>query len=334
MNYIHCYKLEEGKTFNDLELLTQLLSVIKLKISTKSKTILYVDNYTLSEYKKFGIDTLYDEVNTELLESYPADKIAKEYWASPKMWVMKHQEEPFCILDVDLVLHNINNEVLERAQVSFLHTETPTGYPPPNVLNKPSSFTWTDWDIMAFVNSIPVNCAAVSFTDMEFCKKYIDKYFRFVLNNDGGYTEQYFATSDFVHKWGSQVTMEQWLLSAMMWQEEYDNEGNFTGTNFQSQSLTNALSTPIGFQHQIWNIPNENVIKELESQIFHLWGAKNFYDRAEKENNPKLYMVWDELKKRLISANNEFIQFMKKDEYYDILEKVEEYCREIPKPTN
>ena len=69
MKYIHSYRLREGRTLNDLELLTQILSVIKIKVSNKtSKVSLYVDTPTLEEYKKFGIEKLYDEVNTEVLD--------------------------------------------------------------------------------------------------------------------------------------------------------------------------------------------------------------------------------------------------------------------------
>ena len=118
------------------------------------------------------MDTLYDEVNTEVLDEYPSDKISKDYWSSPKLWVMKHQEEPFLMLDTDLVLHNITPDVLERAQVSFLHTESPTTYAFPSVLNKPKAFKWSDWDVMAFINTMPANCAAICFTDMEFLKRY------------------------------------------------------------------------------------------------------------------------------------------------------------------
>ena len=140
MKYIHAYKLDEGKSFNDLELLTQLLSVLKLKVSTKSKIVLYADEYTLSEYKKFGLEKLYDNVDTKVLESYPSKRISKQYSSSYKIWVMKHQEEPFCILDTDLVLHNIKDDVFEKVNVSALHTESPTSYPFPTFLNKPEGF--------------------------------------------------------------------------------------------------------------------------------------------------------------------------------------------------
>jgi hypothetical protein len=337
MKYIHSYRLREGNTLNDLELLTQILSVLKIKVSNKtSKIVLYVDTPTLEEYKKFGIEKLYDEVNTEVLDSFPAVEInMDEYWSSPKLWVMKHQEEPFCMLDVDLVLHNITDEVLERAKVSFLHTETPTHYAFPTTLNKPKAFKWTDWDVTSFVNSTPFNCAAISFTDMEFLKKYTDKYFRFVLNNPGGYVKELENfKSDFTHKFGAQITMEQWLLSSMIWQETHDEKGQILSGSWLPQSLTQAHMYPLNFKHQQHNIPGNVLMEEFNKQIFHLWGAKDFYDRAEKENEPELFKTWDDLKEGIISANNEFIQLHGKDEYYDILEKVVEYCREVPKDTN
>ena len=133
MKYIHAYKLDEGKTLNDLHLLTQLLSILKLKVSTNSNIELYVDDYTLSEFKKFGIEKLYDNVDTKVLESYPSKKISKQYSSSYKVWVMKHQEDPFCILDTDLVLHNIKDDDLEKAKVSFLYPQiSPKG----KVINK------------------------------------------------------------------------------------------------------------------------------------------------------------------------------------------------------
>ena len=82
MKYIHSYRLKEGKSLNDLELLTQLLSVLKVKTSSKSKVELYTDTPTLKEYKKFGIEKLYDTINTKVLDSFPSDKInMEEYWA-------------------------------------------------------------------------------------------------------------------------------------------------------------------------------------------------------------------------------------------------------------
>jgi len=47
-----------------------------------------------------------------------------------------------------------------------------------------------------------------------------------------------------------------------------------------------------------------------------------------------LFKEWNKLKEDLISANNDFIEYLKKQEYFDILEKIEEYCREIPKELN
>tara|TARA_R100000030_G_C3235024_1_gene119180 strand:- start:57 stop:1073 length:1017 start_codon:yes stop_codon:yes gene_type:complete len=338
MKYIHAYKLDEGKSFNDLELLTQLLSVLKLKVSTKSKIVLYVDEYTLSEYKKFGLDTIYDEVNTEVLESYPSDRISKRFWSSPKIWVMKHQEEPFCIIDTDLVLHNLTDDVFATVNVSALHTESPTSYPFPTFLNKPEGFEWTDYDLESFKNSFPLNCAAVAFNDMDFLRDYTDAYFEFVLDNEGGYTE---LGKSVITKengkdedTGDQITIEQWLLSALIKQQEYNEKGVPRGNGFISQSLTRALSFPLGFEHQMYNAPTDKLYEEISTQLFHLWGAKKFFEQATEENNQKLFEEWDRLKNSLISTNDEFIKYLGKDEWVDVLEKLKEYCREIPKATN
>ena len=333
MKYIHSYRLEEGNSLNDLELLTQLLSVLKLKVSTKSNIELYVDKYTLSEFQKFGMETLYDNINTEVLESFPSKKISKDFWSSAKLWVMKHQEEPFCILDTDLVLHNMTDDVLERSKVSFLHTETPTTYPFPTILNKPKSFKWTEREITSFINSLPVNSSVVAFTDLDFVKEYTDRYFKFVINNKGGYSFKSLDKTQYLHQYGQQITAEQWLLAAMIWDKKHDEYGNHI-EGFPTQCLTSAISFPLGFNHQVYNIPNKTIQEQLSSQIFHLWGAKDFYDRAKTENNLELFKEWNKLKEDLISANNDFIEYLKKQEYFDILEKIEEYCREIPKELN
>ena len=330
MKYIHAYKLDEGKTLNDLHLLTQLLSILKLKVSTNSNIELYVDDYTLSEFKKFGIEKLYDNVDTKVLESYPSKKISKQYSSSYKVWVMKHQEDPFCILDTDLVLHNIKDDVFEKAKVSFLYPVSSTNYPFPTILNKPKNFNWTDREIVSFGNSLPVSTSVVAFNDMDFLKEYTDRYFEFVLGNKGGISVKGF---DYYTEGDEQLTMEHWLLSSMIWDKKHDNFGNYV-EGFSTQSLTSAISFPLGLNHQMYNIQRGDLLKELSAQVFHLLSAKDFYDKAIREDNNQFYLQWDNLKKDLLSANNDFIQYLKKQEYFDILEKIEEYCREIPKGIN
>ena len=71
-------------------------------------------------------------------------------------------------------------------------------------------------------------------------------------------------------------------------------------------------------------------MKKLSTQLFHLWGAKDFYDKASEDNNQKLFQ-WDRLKKDLISTNDEFIKYLGKQEYFDILEKLKNIVEKYQK---
>ena len=84
----------------------------------------------------------------------------------------------------------------------------------------------------------------------------------------------------------------------------------------------------------MYNVPTDKLYEEISTQLFHLWGAKKFFEQATEENNQKLFEEWDRLKNSLISTNDEFIKYLGKDEWVDVLEKLKEYCREIPKATN
>ena len=108
MNIIQTYQCKkQGKVLDDLTLLTQFFSVLKLKrLNPNSKIIFYTDNYTKQQYDKFKILDLYDEVNTDLLENFDDKGINYEqFWATPKLIVMNHQTEPYVMLDSDMVVH-------------------------------------------------------------------------------------------------------------------------------------------------------------------------------------------------------------------------------------
>ena len=65
-------------------------------------------------------------------------------------------------------------------------------------------------------------------------------------------------------------------------QQEYNEKGIPRGNGFISQSLTRALSFPLGFKHQMYNAPTDKLYEEISTQLFHLWGAKDI-NRALKK---------------------------------------------------
>ncbi len=317
MNILHAYKLSEASDslrteLDDLTTLTQFLSVLKLKmLNPNSKVILYTDEYTLNAYKEFGVEIPYDEVNTSVLSTYPENEIVNNvYWASPKLWVMKHQTEPFIMVDTDIVVHvPLEDKLL--SDFVFLHTETPTPYPFPSLIE--SEYEWTESELTSFMNTLPMNCAVVGFNNMELLKKYTDKYFEFVIGNKGNLITDDKKVTEHIHEYGPQITLEQWLLSSLTYQSDVE-----------AVSLLNSISFPQIFNHQMYNVSYDEMLSELNGTLFHLWGGKAFYEKGE-------YEKWNMLKTGVIQAIVEIIQEGDFPQtYLDILEKLEDYCREIP----
>ena len=141
MNIIQTYQCKKTEKLDDLTLLTQFLSVTKLKrLNPNSKVIFYTDTETKKLYEDFGILNLYDEVNTEVLDSFDSSKVNYDmFWATPKFCVMEKQEEPFVIVDTDMVVHLPLEVALsdKNNDVFFSHTETPAQYPFPTILSQP-----------------------------------------------------------------------------------------------------------------------------------------------------------------------------------------------------
>lgn len=343
MNIIHCFKIltkdGEKEKLDDLTLLTQFLSAIKVKaLNPNSKLVFYTDEYTLEQYKPFGLLDVYDEVNTEVFSNYPEEQInEKTWWATPKLWVMKHQTEPFILMDIDMVLHRPVEGAFDRNQdVLFLHTEVSTHYAHPLWIKSHDDWDWSNNMLLSFNNSLPFNCAVVGFSNMDLLKEYLDIYFDFILDNDGGVElineENVNTTFGHIHTEASQITLEQWLLAALVfWKNHGQDESEMAFSRDDgtvvAHSLTDALSAPLEFSHQIFNVPKVEIYQQLSDALFHLWGAKSFYDRG-------LYSEYEAMKDSIIQGISIMIDQTGQQQYYDILEKLDEYCREIPSDGN
>lgn len=330
MNIIQTYQCKKTEKLDDLTLLTQFLSVIKLKrLNPNSKIIFYTDTETKKLYEDFGILNLYDEVNTEVLDSFDSSKVNYDmFWATPKFCVMEKQEEPFVIVDTDMVVHLPLEVALsdKNNDVFFFHTETPAQYPFPTLISQPKDFEWSNDELIAFANTLPFNCAILGFNNIKFCHKYVKRYFEFVLNNEGKVME--LPELDYLHEYGPQVTAEQWLLPAMAYLENFQPiMSPIDSYNIRTISLSDSIASPFRFMHQMHNEAQQIILEEMNQNVFHLWGAKTFYEKERFEE-------WDRIKKSLIESVSYEIDQHHPKTHFDVLEKIEEYCREVPKSTN
>lgn len=281
MKAIHTYIIYEGSTLDPLELMTQILSVTKFReLNPNTPFVFYTNSNSLKEYEKYGITELYDEINTEVLDNYPFDRISSTFWASPKLWVMRHIDEPFVILDTDLVLY----ETIEKYSnfgLVYLHRESPTSYPRLYEIDTPDGFEWSFDEIESFRKSFPINCACLVWNDINFLKEYTDRYFEFVFENKGELNisvEEY----EWVSKHGAQIVAEQWLLAALLELRETQ------GDPLYSISICPVIYASVDFIP--FQIDEGHAYAEqiLNGSIFHLWGGKKYYEDGKLEEYLKL----------------------------------------------
>lgn len=318
MKAIHCFKNTKDSAEDALVVLTQLLSVIRFKESNPNIPFcLYTDTETLTQYKEYGIDKVYDYVNTEILDDYPTDRISGHFWASPKLWVMHHMDEPFCVMDTDLVYHKTINDYTGYDYV-YLHRESFINYGTPNKIKSSNGFEWTEEELVAFGQVIPVNCAFLIFNNMEFLKTYTTRYFDLVLDND---VEMIMDEIDeyYVHKFAPQIIAEQWLLPAIQ-----EKSRIFEGTRIFSKALAEVIAFPNMFRPFDHDAHEDVAYNELEDLIYHLWGAKDYFRGGKYGEYLK---VRDEIYTAILEVLNQNSWF----HLNPILQKI---CRKLPQVPN
>ena len=138
MTGVHVYwtkpQLEEDKIsyFNDY--ITQERTLILNKLLTTLSALwwkklngpikLFTDKQGLDLYREYKLDLLYDEIDTELLESYEGNP---KLWTAGKIYCMGLQKLPFCFLDNDLIIRQKLKQKDLKKKVGFTHWELPRG---------------------------------------------------------------------------------------------------------------------------------------------------------------------------------------------------------------
>lgn len=281
MKAVHTYIIYHESNVDALELMTQILSVSKFKeINPNIPFCLYTNSKSLEIYTKYGIDLLYDEINIDILDNYPSSKINKNFWASPKLWVLHHINEPVCIMDTDLVLYESIQEY-NNFNLAYLHRESPASYPRLYEVSVPKKFKWTDAEAECFRKSLPINCACIVWNDVQFLKEYTTRYFEFVLGNKG---TMFGIDSDneWVSHHGPQILAEQWLLAAMIEHRELEERIVF------AKSICPVIYASVDFIPFSIDDGHTQADVFLSNSIFHLWGGKKYYQDGKIDEYLKL----------------------------------------------
>jgi len=172
---IHVFE-KNGKLEWELELLTiNLLSALSWK-NFHGPIKLFCNTEYKQALSYWGIDTIYDEINTDLLDNKPQDIDYKQYWAFGKLLVIEHLKDsvPFTMIDTDLWINeklnlNRNLDVIAYHKENFSIDYHNNTYPDFDFLI-PDSIKKINLD----KSILPTNCALLHINNLNFISEWID----------------------------------------------------------------------------------------------------------------------------------------------------------------
>jgi hypothetical protein len=161
--------------------------------SVNGPIVLFTDRLGRDELGRFGLLTLWDQVDTETLESIPEDINASAFWDLGKTVVLARIPPGIFLLDLDLIVWDPLQA--DKSAVMFLHWESPVPpwYPGPGGLSTAPGYAFDpnfDWEA-------PVcNTALLCSPKEEVSEAFVASALRFAQGNrpDGtGIAEMLFA---------------------------------------------------------------------------------------------------------------------------------------------
>jgi hypothetical protein len=268
LNDLGIHVFEKGNKLDwELELLTvNLLSALSWK-NFHGPIKLYCNTGYKEAITYWGIDSVYDEINTELLDNKPQDIDYKQYWAFGKLLVIEHLKDsgPFTMVDTDLWINeklnlNKDSDVIVYHKENFSIDYHNNTYPDFDFLI-PDDIKQMDLD----KSVLPTNCALLHIKDLSFITEWIEL---------AKQIAQYNKDIEVPNKNGSSKMcfVEQRLLPMILKKNRLKHE-TFIGHIYQSH-----LSEPQDGSEWLPRFENstDEMIRKFES-IKHVWGLKKFF---------------------------------------------------------
>ena len=252
-------ELQDSYTQPEYQILYTILSILRWK-QFNGPIKLYTDTIGLQFYQSLGIDKLYDEINTEVLDNY-TEIDAAHFWTSGKIHCLQFETEPFTFLDQDFIVRgkipNYNTDL------AIGHWEIPRGY---------YYFTREQFDREVSHYKLPddynpnawiPNTSFMQINNIEVIKNYVEEHKKMV------------STNQEVPEWFWLLT-DQGVLGHTIRHFNYSVD-SLTDKIFLSDSDYGNESTRAHGLSEAWYYPmNANLDKDsLEWE--HVWLAKVVY---------------------------------------------------------
>ena len=254
----HIY-YQKNNEINFVEISSQLASALFWK-KYFGPIRLYCNSKFLETISLYKLDSLYDEINVDILDNITySPKILSKYWSIPKLYAaneISKSETTYCILDTDLWITNYFEWDRSKDFLAF-HYENFDLKNKNNPYLIPSAFIddykEKDWDLMA------MNCAFMYINNQQMVFdwfKYADNVIK--LNKTVKTKNKKDVYTLFIEQRAITYICEKLKL----------NYGTL---------IPNIFISGLSSDKELWT-PKLNVSNLPQKYIKHIWGLKKFYD--------------------------------------------------------
>jgi hypothetical protein len=236
---------------------------------------LYCNTTYLNTLKKWGVDTLYDSINTHIIDNKPDNIDYQEFWAYTKFLVLDHlkdSDKPFTLVDTDLWIQD-KLDLNKNVDVVMYHKENFDVNYWNNIYLDFDFFISENVKSMDFNKSIlPTNGALLHVKNTKFIKEWLNISEEIAVFNSINKIE-------IDNKSTRMCFIEQRLLPMLL------EKRGFTYDTFISQVYQSQLVEKQDGSEWLPRIHDSRSEEMINFQkIKHVWGMKRFFNHRDIYN--------------------------------------------------
>jgi hypothetical protein len=242
---------------DDYKNMILLLSTLKWK-QHNGPTILYTDKVGYEYYASLKMLSIWDEVNTAVLESIDKNKFSPRiYWSYAKLITTKIEIRQSIQIDTDLICWSSIVDKINNSKVLTLHPEPLSkkdfrDYYEKRPITRAGYKFKKEWNW----NSDPVNTALLYIKDQTFMDYWFSEVERFAAYNDKTYIPDESRTMIFADQQLLALCMAEWNIKPSFIIDDIDNCSNnkeITHLWLYKLALDNDLNLKLNFTKRLAN---------------------------------------------------------------------------------
>lgn len=224
---------------------------------------LYCNEEHLESLKKWGVDKIYDKIDTKLLSQAPININKEDCWSFCKIYVSSKLEPPFVLVDTDLWITNELEFDTSKSFVSY-HEENYDWSQPYNFYVNFNNFVPEKYINYFDLTVNPTNVALLFWNDKNLLKSWYDIVYEILSENRNCELTSTQKTT----------FLEQWLLPM-----NAVNQGKDYGVLIPQKYNSYVIGD--FFHPELWSPPvsgwNETHYYNFD-KIKHVWGLKKMFN--------------------------------------------------------